>query len=267
MDQNARDAIISSYVDKAIRDGRLDPSHRYQAVKMLYSATGDDETALLTSMDSIFNENFATAQREQAYGEYTEQNQEAIRQVDTQRREAEYNKFITEQYQRYIAQLSKPLDMNDPYVKSVMQGAHNIGDRQAHLRGIEGGISTTHALDRTAQAGMQLEAQRMDRLGQALGIGGSYGQNQQRFREDQNRFDIGIAREDGMRAYEAGRAQHEGVFGLLGGIGGAIVGGSVGGPAGIAPGWSAGSNIGSGIGGMTYGGPPSGYGTSRNYGY
>jgi hypothetical protein len=148
----------------------------------------------------------------------------------------------------YYEQLSRPIDQNDPYVKAVIQTAFNSGSGQAKLAGIEGGLSTQNALEAAGKAGMQLEGQRLDRLGSALGMASSRDLDGRQLAEDQHRFDM----QQRANSWQQGQANAQAGGAQLGGLAGAVFGGLTMGPAGVGTGYQFGSQFGGGTGGLSF---------------
>lgn len=131
------------------------------------------------------------------------------------------NDVTMRQLDEFIAELRNPInaDSNDPYVQSIVRGAHSQATLQASGRGIEGGLSMAATQQNVGSALGQLEGQRIDRLQRAMGLRSQHGlateqlANQARsLQEQQYQFDaqMGMAGQ-GQSGLGAG-------LGLLGGL-------------------------------------------------
>lgn len=166
----------------------------------------------------------------------------------------QFGSQVTQQMSDFLNFLNQPVDLKSPYAQNILQGTAFNTMRQAQLGGVRGGLSGASTERAVANAAMGLEAQRQDRLMQALGMGsgrdiGLQGQELGRsdLAERRYQFDVGQGYKQYQQAQENQMAQQA----ALGGLGGAIIG-SPGGPAGMAAGYQAGAGIAGGLGGSMY---------------
>lgn len=162
---------------------------------------------------------------------------------------------VTQQMSEFLNYLNQPVDLNSPYAQNILRGTAFNTMREAQLSGVRGGLSGASTERAVANAAMGLEAQRQDRLMQALGMGSgrdlglqNVDLSRQAQAEQRYQFDVGQA----YKQYQQNQQNQMAGLGLVGGVGGAVVGGLTGGPAGVMPGAQVGSQAFAGLGGLMY---------------
>lgn len=167
--------------------------------------------------------------------------------------EQQFGSQVTQQMSEFLNFLNQPVDLNSPYAQNILRGTAFNTMREAQLAGVRGGLSGAATERAVANAAMGLEAQRQDRLMQALGMGSgrdlglqNVDLSRQAQAEQRYQFDAGQA----YKNYQEQQQQRMAMYALAAGLGGAAVG-SAGGPAGIAAGYKAGAQIGGGLAGST----------------
>jgi hypothetical protein len=146
--------------------------------------------------------------------------------------------------EEYLAELSKPLDMNDPAVKMVLDQMRADTAQNAANAGIFGGYSNNMAEQAYAKGYNQLDLQRKGLRGSALGMFTGAAQNQRDFEHGQSMD---------LWKFEQANSPGAKIGGAIGGVGGAILGAFSGD---IAGGAQAGFQVGSGVGQMFNSTPP-----------
>lgn len=152
----------------------------------------------------------------------------------------------SESLKAFAAHMMAPLDLNDPYVKQVIQGATSAAQNSANLRGVGGGYATSNVENAALRTGNQIQDQRAQMGMQALGQAGQLDQAQ-----------ATLAQQAYMQQYQSQLAQmqaHQNNNQALGSLIGAGVGalGSYFGVPGLN--MQSGAQFGGGIGGMAGGG-------------
>lgn len=160
--------------------------------------------------------------------------------------------------EEFYNHMMSPLDMNDPYVHSLIQGTSNAAGTAASNRGIQGPMSVSGTQYQVAGALNNTQMQRQGMGLQAYGLM----QGDKRIAED--RYKTDLEQYNKMReqqaAQEAGGGQMIGS--VLGGIGGAALG-SLAGPMGTMAGAQAGAAFGGGVGSWLGGGGSYGQNAGR----
>lgn len=174
---------------------------------------------------------------------------------------------IMQRIKAFLDMMNAPLDMNDPYVKSVLQGTTNAASSDARLRGVGGPMSVANTQGHVANALTGLDMQRKGMVMQGLGMGsghslgmGNLGVARDRLGFDQDRFKYETDLQAWQNTPNAGRDWGSAIGTGLGALGYLIpgVGGSL---------MQPGAQIGAGLGGMINPGPPPPrYTPSRGYG-
>lgn len=164
---------------------------------------------------------------------------------------------LLEKMQAFFDELNKPLDLNDPDVKYVLDQVGTRAGQQATQRGVEGplALSQINKAETDARSAMSLQKQGM--AGNVLGM--MQGPTNQMTAQNMATYDMqyktGLANLN--QKYQQDMAQNQMIGGLIGSGIGALgfmvpgVGAALG-PAAMA----AGGSLGAGIGGMATGGPP-----------
>jgi hypothetical protein len=203
-----------------------------------------------------FNSGYGSSYRPQGYKAYDTSvaSSSMHAQSNANAAAAPGKKSIEQLLSEYLAELQKPINVNDPYIKQYLMASQNRAADRARLSGIEGGLSNLNTEHAHANALGQLEMQRKGMYPAALQMG-----------INRDQYNQGRYMEDMLRQYQAQVGQAQGIGGLLGGIGGGALGFAVGGPAGMTAGAGMGAQIGGGLGGMTAGPPPSAYGYRGGY--
>ena len=186
----------------------------------------------------------------------TDEQLKAERQAQLDVENANFQGQVTQQMSDFLNFLNQPVDLNSPFARQVLMSAQRGSEQNSYNRGLgTEGFANTQAQQAFMGAAAGLEQQRLDRLGNALGMGsgrdlGLQGQDlaRQRFAEDQYQFDVGQQ----YKQYQQNQQNQMAGLGLVGGVGGAVVGGLTGGPAGVMPGAQMGSRALAGLGGLTY---------------
>ena len=158
-----------------------------------------------------------------------------------------------DEWERLLAELEKPLDMNDPLVQNILTGARTATLSDLAGRGIHGGYSEANAQQAYINAASQLQGQKRDAYLRALGAAGDYEQRGKAARLEQDRY---LSENDPSRGI--GALVGGGLGTLAGGLGGFFLGGGPASPLtsipaafqGASIGSGFGSQVGSGIGGM-----------------
>lgn len=146
--------------------------------------------------------------------------------------------------EEYLAELSKPLDPNDPAVKMALDQMRADTMQNAGNAGIFGGYSNNMAEQAYSKGYNQLDLQRKGLRGQALGMYSGAAQNQR---------DFNYARDMDLWKFEQANSPGAKIGGAIGGIGGAFLGAASGD---IFGGAQAGYQTGTGIGQMFSATPP-----------
>lgn len=159
---------------------------------------------------------------------------------------------------RFIKSMTGPLDLNDPSVKTILNGAYSAAGADAASRGIQGPGSINAAQQGYMGAAANLDMQRKQLGLGAIGTGTGYQLGLGNLGLQQGQLDY----ESKLNQWKFNQSQNQGlgsgIGGALGGVGGFLVGG----PAGALAGSQIGSSIGGGIGSGA-GGPPPSYGPGR----
>lgn len=150
-----------------------------------------------------------------------------------------------DEWLRLLAELEKPLDMNDPLVQNILTGARTATLSDLAGRGIHGGYSEANAQQAYINSAAQLQNQKRDAYLRALGAAGDYEQRGKAARLEQDRY---LSENDPARGI--GGLIGGGLGGLAGGLGGFALGGPAGAFEGARLGVQSGSQIGAGIGGF-----------------
>lgn len=148
---------------------------------------------------------------------------------------------------QFAQEMLKPLDMNDPTVKRIFADVQGRSQMNANLRGVQGGLSNMATEKAIADAGLAHQFGRQQLGAQALTNGLSDARGQERFREDQYRYDTGLS----QQVHQGKVAQGQASGALTGGLIGSL--GYLGGPALGAATMTAGTQLGGGMGGMSAG--------------
>jgi hypothetical protein len=162
--------------------------------------------------------------------------------------------------QQFADEMNSPLDMNDPMVSNILQGARTSTMASLQDRGIQGGYSQNQAERSYIGAAAGLQQQRRQLGLQALNVGQGASSELLKQRYNMSRD----SHNDLLKNYQWQDEQNQGLGsliggglgGLLGGAGGFFLGGPAGAAAGAQTGFQAGSSIGRGIGGMNQPPPP-----------
>lgn len=152
----------------------------------------------------------------------------------------------------FFDEMNKPLDMNDPYVKNILDNARQSTLSSINSQGVYGGYSQGQAEKSYINSAAQLQQQRQQMGLSALGMGGNQSLGLADFRYGQGRD----AYQDQLNQWKYQRDQGGGLGGMIGGGLGAIAGGLLGGPGGAMAGWQGGQGIGSWLGGNASPPPP-----------
>ncbi len=160
----------------------------------------------------------------------------------------------------FAKEMSQELDMNDPKVQRIMQDIRGKVTSDSSLRGMGGeGLAASAEQAALLDTRLKLDDSRQQKAMQAMNMQLADVGQQKMLREHQ--YDQGMA--SAQQQYEANKAQNQGMWSAIGGIGGGIIGGlATGGVAGIAPGAALGSGLAGGLAGSNYGPPPR-YGQQR----
>lgn len=162
--------------------------------------------------------------------------------------------------QQFADEMNKPLDLNDPMVRNILEGARTGTMTGLQGQGVFGGYSNNQAEKSYIGAASGLQQQRRQLGLSALQSGAGASQDLLKTRYGMARDQYG----DMMQNYQYGKDQNEGwgagiggaIGGVLGGIGGFATGGPAGAVGGFQAGSAAGSSFGRGIGGMHQPPPP-----------
>lgn len=156
------------------------------------------------------------------------------------------------QYLDYINELIKhlsgPLDMNDPQVAAILNGASTNAMSAASDRGVQGGMNVATGQQAYLGAAAGLQQQRQQLALQAMQAGGSLDLGNRQF---QHGVDTDAYNAAHNGATGTGSTIGGAIGGVLGGVGGFVAGGPMGAAVGAGLGGSLGSGIGGGIGGGT----------------
>lgn len=159
---------------------------------------------------------------------------------------------IMAQWQKFFDELNSPLDMNDPYVKNILDNARQTTLTSAGNAGIFGPYSQNLAQQAYIKGAAGLQQQNKALALQALT--GMTGQS-----NNMRDFNYDVAKDqyaNKMDLWKYNQDKSSGLGGIIGGGIGALGGGLAGGPAGAMAGWQLGSGVGSAFGGMGSSGPP-----------
>lgn len=157
----------------------------------------------------------------------------------------------------FAMEMLKPVDVNDPYVKSVINAGTSAANREAANRGINGGLAVSNTENAATQAALATQMQR-NQLGlQALGTAEGLNLEQAKAAQAAYMQQWQAQNAQLQQAYQSRANEARGTLGLVGGAIGGVAGAYFGGPAGAQAGFSAGSQLGAGLGGMSAGAPPS----------
>jgi hypothetical protein len=158
----------------------------------------------------------------------------------------------------FADELMRPLDLNDPTVRAIINDVQGRLTRGLFATGAGGGMAQAAYAKGVGDAALNLEMQR-----RALGAQLKSQQIGNRFqlmayKDQAARMALNEQYQNELADWEANRGGLQTALSVGGGILGGIIGGvaSYGNPMAISAGASAGSALGAGIGGAAAGGPP-----------
>lgn len=165
--------------------------------------------------------------------------------------EQQYQQMLQEFIKHYMS----PIDLNDPYVKQLVQGTQTAASDEARRRGINGPLAVNGVQDATTRALVGADMQRKQMGLQGLGMGFGQYNADRNFGEQQRQFNMGYGLQRDQFDYNRQRdtrADQQDFYSTIGSVGGGILGGvggfMIGGPMGAVGGAQLGSGLGAGLG-------------------
>lgn len=169
----------------------------------------------------------------------------------------EENAKFREQLAAFMEEMSKPVDMNDPYVQQIARSAGAQAEQAMYANGVEGPYSKAAAEQASFGARLQYaqqeNARRQSAKLQAMNIEGNRLGQMAALREKARQFDQSVQADAYNNQYAQGQDLWKTVGGVAGGLGGAIIGSLVAPGIGTAVGATAGASLGSGLSGSLAG--------------
>lgn len=166
---------------------------------------------------------------------------------------------VTSQMSDLLNYLSQPVDRNSPFAQHVLQQARSGSMLDSAGRGSRGGLANLNVVQAEANALAGLEGQRLDRLGNALGMGsgrdlGLQGAQLGRDTLAENRYQFDTNKS--LQQWQAEQQQRMALPAAVGGLGGMVAMGAVSNwnPDAMAAGYGGGSR---GLAGIVGGAGPS----------
>lgn len=152
--------------------------------------------------------------------------------------------------QQFYKSLSGGLDMNDPAVQNILNGAFSSAGAAANARGIQGPASINSAQQAYMNAAAPMWMQQKQLMAGLLGTGmqGSLGAGNLSLENQALQY------QSQLNQYLAQQGQGQGIGSMIGAGLGGLGGFMLGGPMGAAAGVGIGSSLGGGLGGMLGGG-------------
>ncbi len=173
------------------------------------------------------------------------------------------------QLDAFINRLNSPLDLNDPFVKQIAQGASNAASDEARRRGVGGSLSVSNVQRSVTNAYTGLDQSRKELGLRAMQEGFKVEDADRMFDENNKRYAANQADAAALQKYKNDQNSGSSLGGIIGGGLGALGGFALGGPAGAATGWNMGAQAGGYVGGGLGGGfsapPRSSYTPTKSY--
>lgn len=243
---NYFDSQFSGWLENQL--GGADSNSRYQ-FEQLRQQNPSAFADVLSNLRSKFNQEQGPAVQAGGLAKHQQDSSDA-RARDIDRLQAEY-----------AAEMSKPLDMNDPHVVAILGGASQSAMRGSESRGVMGAASVGAGQRAYTDAAVGLDMQKRQMYQQAIESMSGRNISQQGIDLQRQQLQAGVLQQQAMAKYQ----QEQGLMRGIGAVGGATIGAIAGSAVpglGTAAGLGAGAGIGAGVAGMFGSGPN--YGPSLN---